>query len=89
MENNLKNNIYIYMYVCIYIYIYIYMYVCVCLYVYICWERIKAKGEEGGSLKWLGSIIDSMDMNLSKLPQIAKYTGSLACCIPWVTKTQT
>ena len=54
-------------------FVYIYMYVCVCLYVYICWERLKAKGEEGGSLKWLGSITDSMDMNLSKLLQIAKY----------------
>ena len=32
--------------------------------------------------KWLDSIIDSMDMNLSKLEDIGGQ-GSLVCCSPW------
>ena len=32
-------------------------------------------------MKWLDSIIDSVDMNLSKLPEIVK-DGSLTCCNP-------
>ena len=34
-----------------------------------CWERLKAKGEGGSSrwMRWLNSITDSVDMNMSKL----------------------
>ena len=32
-------------------------------------------------MRWLDSIIDSVDMNLSKLPEIVK-DGSLTCCNP-------
>ena len=34
---------------------------------------------------WLNSIIDSMDINLSKLWDIVR-TGKLACCSPWDCK---
>ena len=34
-----------------------------------CWERLKTKGE-GGRKKWFNSITDSMDINLSKFPEI-------------------
>ena len=40
-----------------------------------CWERLKAKGEEGGK-GWLDSITDSMDMNLSKLQEIVNDRGT-------------
>ena len=33
-----------------------------------CWERLKARGERDKKrIRWLDGIIDSMDMNLSKL----------------------
>ena len=34
-------------------------------------------------MRWLDSITDSMDMNLSNLREIAKDRGSLACYSPW------
>ena len=33
--------------------------------------------------RWLESITDSVDMNLSKLQEIVKDKGSLMCCSPW------
>ena len=32
-----------------------------------CWERLKTKGEGDDRMRWLDSITDSVDMNLSKL----------------------
>ena len=36
------------------------------------WQRIR----------WVHSITDSMDMNLSKFQEIVKDIGSLVCCNP-------
>ena len=38
------------------------------------WERLKAKGKEGG--RWWDSITDSMGMNLSKLWETVKDRGA-------------
>ena len=37
-------------------------------------------------MRWLDGIIDSMNMNLSKLPENGVEQGSLACCSPWGCK---
>ena len=37
-------------------------------------------------MRWLDSINDSMDTNLSKLQEIVEDGGSLACCSPWGRK---
>ena len=36
-------------------------------------------------MRWLGGIIDSMDMSLSKLGE-SERQESLACCSPWGCK---
>ena len=46
------------------------------------WEQ-----EEKG-MSWLNGIIDSMDMNLSKLGD-SEWQGSPVCCSPWVAKSRT
>ena len=37
-------------------------------------------------MQWLGSINDSVDMNLSKFWEIVKDNESLECCKPWGCK---
>ena len=34
-------------------------------------------------MRWLDSIIDSMNTNLSKLQEIVKDWEILVCCSPW------
>ena len=34
-------------------------------------------------MRWLDSIIDSMDMSLSKFQEMVKVRESWCCCSPW------
>ena len=40
-------------------------------------------------MKWLNSISNSMDVNLSKLQEIVEDRGALCAAVHWVTKNQT
>ena len=46
------------------------------------WERRTGQQKK----RWLDSIIDSMDMNLSKLLRDSKEQGRLVCCNLWALK---
>ena len=50
-------------------------------------EGKRRKGQQ--RIKWLGSIIDSMDMNLRTLHEIAEDRGDWRAIIHVVTKSQT
>ena len=54
-----------------------------------CWERLKAKGDEDGRGWWLDSILNSMDMNLSKLREIVKDRGVWHAAVHGVAKSWT
>ena len=45
----------------------------------------KTEGKRRGwqKMRWLDSIIDSVDMNLSKFPELALHSSTLAWKIPW------
>ena len=52
--------------------------------------KIEGKRRKGQQrIKWLDSIIDSMDMNLRKLHEIVEDRGDWRAIIPVVTKSQT
>ena len=47
-------------------------------------REIGGKRRRGGqSMRWLDSIADSMDMNLSKLREIVEDRGAWLCYSPW------
>ena len=52
---------------------------------------MKAKGEWGGDQRkrWLDSIMDSMDMNLSKLQEIVRDTGTWRAAVYEVARSRT
>ena len=50
-----------------------------------CWERLKAKGE---GARWLASITDSMNMNLSKLKEIVEDRGGWRAAVHEVEKSR-
>ena len=47
-----------------------------------CWERLNKRKRDQQRIRWLDSITDSADRNLSKLLEIVKDKGVL-WCIPW------
>ena len=50
-------------------------------------EGRRRRGQWG--MRWLGGIIDSMDMNLSKLREMVKDREAWRAAIHGVTKSQT
>ena len=51
----------------------------------------KTEGRRRGQqrMRWLNSIADSMDMNLSKLPEIVKDRGAWCAVVHGVSKSGT
>ena len=46
--------------------------------------KIEGRRRRGRQrVRWLDGLIDSIDMNLSKIPADTEEQGSLVCCSPW------
>ena len=53
-------------------------------------RRTEVKRKRGWQrMRWLGSIADSMHMNLSKLPEIAEDRGAWCAAVHGAAKTWT
>ena len=54
------------------------------------WERLRAGGEEGDrGMRWLDSITNSVDMNLSKLQEKVEDRGAWHAAVHRTAKSQT
>ena len=51
--------------------------------------KIEGKRRKGWQMKWLDSITDSMEMNLSKLQQIVENRGAWCAAVHGVAKSRT
>ena len=51
--------------------------------------RIEGKRRGRQRMRWLDSITDSVDMNLSQLHEIVENRGAWRAAVPGVTKNQT
>ena len=54
----------------------------------LCWERLRAR-RRGDRMRWLDSITDSTDMNLSKFCMIVEDRGTWYVVVHDITKSQT